>query len=552
MADLGTLLTMIPPAAWQEACEREAVIRPLTERPKLTRAAVECAAAELGLNRSRIFELVGRYRSKPVASSLLDQGRGFPKGQHRLSPRLDGIISAEIDGFYLARPKPSLAQLVRSVRHACQSEGIEAPSLNTIVARAREVDAKRSIAARDGAKAAADRFRPVTRSFDAEYPLHVVQMDHTPADVIIVDEHFRRPLGRPILTLQIDVATRTIPGFYVSLEHPSATSVGMAIRHAVLPKTAWLQERDLDRVEYPVAGIPDALHLDNAKEFHSLALNRGCRQHGIELIYRPVRTPHYGGHIERLIGTTVGEIHLLPGTTFSNVKAKGDYNAEGKACLTLPEFERWLTLQIAVYHGTIHGELGVPPLTAWHDALAKRPTPLRYPINDAAFLLNFLPFEMRKVRREGIELFHAFYWHGTLAALAVSTDRKRPVKYNPLNLSAVYLELSDGEHLTVPLRDRRRPAITKFEHDAAVKALRERGRLALDEHQIFEMVKEQRTIVRDAIARTKTARKAAQRTVYALSAGAPVIAPTEPRLPKPPDPPADTERVVPFDIEERG
>lgn len=76
--------------------------------------------------------------------------------------------------------------------------------------------------------------------------------------------------------------------------------------------------------------------------------------------------------------------------------------------------------------------------------------------------------------------------------------------------------------------------------------------MALDEHQIFEMVKEQRTIVRDAIARTKTARKAAQRTVYALSAGAPVIAPTEPRLLNPPDPPADTDRVVPFDIEERG
>lgn len=159
---------------------------------------------------------------------------------------------------------------------------------------------------------------------------------------------------------------------------------------------------------------------------------------------------------------------------------------------------------------------------------------------------------MRKVRREGIELFHAFYWHGALAEIAAGTDRKRPVKYNPLNLSVVYLELSDGDHLTVPLRDRRRPAITKFEHDAAVKALRERGRMALDEHQIFEMVKEQRTIVRDAIARTKTARKAAQRTVYALSAGAPVIAPTEPRLLNPPDPPADTDRVVPFDIEERG
>ena len=56
----------------------------------------------------------------------------------------------------------------------------------------------------------------------------------------------------------------------------------------------------------------------------SEALKRGCEQYGIEVDYRPVRTPHYGGHIERLIGTMMGKVHLLPGTTFSDVRAKGD------------------------------------------------------------------------------------------------------------------------------------------------------------------------------------------------------------------------------------
>ena len=50
-------------------------------------------------------------------------------------------------------------------------------------------------------------------------------------------------------------------------------------------------------------GIPERLHLDNAREFRSEALKRGCEQYGIAIDYRPVRTPHYGGHIERLIGT---------------------------------------------------------------------------------------------------------------------------------------------------------------------------------------------------------------------------------------------------------
>ncbi|MFZ8283932.1 hypothetical protein ACO1KS_14140, partial [Staphylococcus aureus] len=89
-------------------------------------------------------------------------------------------------------------------------------------------------------------------------------------------------------------------------------------------------------------------------------------------------------------------------------------------------------------------------------------------------------------------------WHGSLAGLIANCDHKLPIKYNPLNLSAVYVELSDTEHLTVPLRDRRRPAITKFEHDLAVRALRERGRQAVDEQSLFDMVNEQRRIVLEA------------------------------------------------------
>jgi hypothetical protein len=56
-----------------------------------------------------------------------------------------------------------------------------------------------------------------------------------------------------------------------------------------------------------------------------------------------------------LIGTMMGAVHLLPGTTFSTVSEKGSYAAQERASLTLPELERWLALQIAgVYHLSIH------------------------------------------------------------------------------------------------------------------------------------------------------------------------------------------------------
>jgi len=38
---------------WGAALEREAVIRPLADQPRLTEAMVQSAAAQLGLDRSR-------------------------------------------------------------------------------------------------------------------------------------------------------------------------------------------------------------------------------------------------------------------------------------------------------------------------------------------------------------------------------------------------------------------------------------------------------------------------------------------------------------------
>ena len=72
-----------------------------------------------------------------------------------------------------------------------------------------------------------------------------------------------------------------------------------------------------------MAGLPRLIHVDNAKEFHSQALLRGCQEYSIAIEHRPRRQPHLGGHIERLIGTMMGAVHLLPGTTFSNANEKG-------------------------------------------------------------------------------------------------------------------------------------------------------------------------------------------------------------------------------------
>ncbi|MBV4715386.1 hypothetical protein Q5482_24775 [Escherichia coli] len=43
-----------------------------------------------------------------------------------------------------------------------------------------------------------------------------------PIDLIVVDDRDRQPIGRPYLTLAIDVFTRCVLGMVVTLEAPSA------------------------------------------------------------------------------------------------------------------------------------------------------------------------------------------------------------------------------------------------------------------------------------------------------------------------------------------
>ena len=72
----------------------------------------------------------------------------------------------------------------------------------------------------------------------------------------------------------------------------------------------------------------------------------------------------------RLIGTMMGKVHLLPGTTFSNIAERGDIDPEKTAAMTIDELETWLVHAITgVYHSTVHRALGVTPNVAWQRGL---------------------------------------------------------------------------------------------------------------------------------------------------------------------------------------
>ncbi len=538
-------------AVWKEAVAREAVIRALASSDQPNRAEVLRACRQLGVKRARLYQLLKAYRARPVTSSLLVGPAGTRRGARRLPMETEAVVAEALAQFYETLQKPSVNRLHLEVRRLCLARGLKTPSWHTLRVRIDAIDPAELMRAREGAKAARDRFRPVPGEYAAERAYEVVQIDHTLVDVIVVDRASRQPLQRPWLTLAIDVASRMVAGFYLTLEPPSVTSVALAIQSLVLPKHAFLARLGVDG-DWPAAGLPDAIHVDNGKEFCSHALQRGAEEYGISLIHRPVATPHYGGHIERLIGTMMGAVHLLPGTTFSDIESRGDYDSLANSAMTLDELERWLALEVLRYHSVRHGALGIPLGAAWREAVARRLHPLRQPYDVEAFTKDFLPSVERTVRRDGVHLNGLRYWDDVLSVWAGRVDRPLRVAYDPRDLSKVFLRGPDDSWLPLRFANICRPSITLSELRRAQAALKERGLRLVDEQLVFDTIERQRAIVEEASRRTKEARRLLERRERALDAAAPAHSeePEGRTASTADDPPIDFSKIKLFPVEE--
>lgn len=500
--------------AWAEAKRRAAVIAPLAERKEVPAHLAREAGTLLGLTERTVYALIRKYRqSDGLLSSLGPRPPSGGKGKARLPHAAETIIAETIRDEFLTRQKKRAAAVVRAVRERCAIAGIAAPATNTIRARVQAVKSEEAARRREGgarSKAARRLKAAAGQTPESAGPMAVLQIDHTLVDIILVDETHRQPLGRPYLTVAIDVYSRCVAGFLLSLDPPSATSVGLCIAHAASPKGGYLSSLGIGEYQWPVSGVPGALYVDNAAEFHSEALTRGCEQYGIALNYRPVATPHYGGIVERLIGTLMEMIHEVAGTTFSNVAERGDYDSDGNACMTLAELEQWMGLAIVGrYHGEVHGGLLEPPVARWRHGISTIGAP-RAVTQMQAFLVDFLPVVRRRVTREGFRLDHIGYFSNALHPWIAERDDLDlfVIRRDPRDLSRIFALDPVGQfYVEIPCARLGRPSITLFEHRQAIARLRADGRSHVDENAIFRAVATQRELAREAAARTRSARR---------------------------------------------
>lgn len=439
----------IDAAEWKRCADLARDLMPWREQRAIPSQTLLELARKHHLSVRQLQRLRVKFARDPRASVLAREAGGRPAGHNALAPPVHRLIHHVIQKHYFRRERPAKIDIVERVRSLCRRLHYAVPSPNAIV---RRIDAASGFAAdakRLGRRTAKQRWEARPGSFQAAAALDVVQIDHTLVDVMVVSDDRQTVLGRPWISLAIDVHTRVVVGMYLTMDAPSIVSVSLCIEHAVLPKP----EEQAQPGTWPMYGKPRLIHVDNGKDLRSHALKRGCEQHGMQIQWRPVRTPHYGAHIERLNGTLMRLCHLLPGTTFSNPKERGDYDSQGKAIFTLDELQAWLVEKICrYYHVRRHSELGLPPAVAWTRAFTDaqgqvRPPPLV--ASPEEFRVDFLPFEFRKVHRTGIELRNSRYWHEDLTPLLRHPDDTM-VRYDPRDDRQVFVRLKDGRLVRVP------------------------------------------------------------------------------------------------------
>jgi len=225
-------LVSVPEEEWQAAVERFEILKPLItmDRAKRTLTDIKRAARVLGRHPVTVYRWIENYKRCERLSVFLRKRRS-DRGTSRLSSNVEKIIDTAIKSVYLTAEKPTMTAVTEEVYLQCFKNKIKKkPAPNTIRARILALSDHLRVEKREGKKRAAEKYEPIKGHFPgADRPLAVAQIDHTPMDVIVVDEEHRQPIQRPLLTVVIDVYSRMVLGFAIYLEKPSAFTTGLAI-----------------------------------------------------------------------------------------------------------------------------------------------------------------------------------------------------------------------------------------------------------------------------------------------------------------------------------
>lgn len=170
------------------------------------------------------------------------------------------------------------------------------------------------------------------------------QIDSTLADIYLVSSLDRsRIIGRPVLYLIVDVFSRLIVGFAVTLEAPSYAAAMLAVENAATDKVEYCRSLgiEISEEEWPSAHLCEELLADRG-ELASQFPDHLVRNLGMRMAQTAPYRPDWKAIVEsRFKLTNDGMIRWLPGAVDSR-RERGERDSALDATLTPYEFRQMM------------------------------------------------------------------------------------------------------------------------------------------------------------------------------------------------------------------
>lgn len=214
-------------------------------------------------------------------------------------------------------------------------------------------DIKKEIEGREGSKEYEKNVRPVTGNSTqmAFGPGMIYQIDATVGDIYLVSFLDRTLLiGRPVIYIAIDVFSRLIVGFAVTLEGPSWEGAKQALECAFLNKVEFCKKYgvEITQDQWDVEGRCEALLGDNG-EIAGYNPDSLVDPLGIRVATTPTDRPDLKGIVENKFLLVKETVIWIPGAVRPRRRVRGkDYRLE--AVLDINQFCRLMIECILFYN----------------------------------------------------------------------------------------------------------------------------------------------------------------------------------------------------------
>ena len=443
-------------------------------------------------------------------SSRIDSRGG--KNRSRLSADVEAIIDEKIDNIFLAQRTSSAEEIHSAVFLAItlkntmliESEWLKIPSFRTIQRRLSLIYGYDLAVARYGKREADRRYGATLASRRVSRILELVEIDHTPVDMMVVNDE-GIVIGRPTITIVFDRYSRCVLGYHLSLAGHGTPAVFEALRHAMLPKT-YIKDRYPDlKMEWECYGWMERLLMDNGREFHAFAVVDALINMGVITEFSGSREPNDKPFIERFNRTfNYSFIHRLLGTTLARITDRIGFKAEDDACITLEQLDQMIHAWIlGSYHLRPHAGLGHrAPIEVWRESAALHPPQLKANAKDLE--IEFSESCVSKIQHYGIDLNTYRYASKQLSDLRCMLPEKKTrveVKWPRHDVGHIHVwDPFEKRYFEVPNVDTDYVGLTLDQGKAAKQAIK-----STDVHQRTRASAQ--AIVRDMVAQASVDKK---------------------------------------------